>query len=78
MENEKTAGNGSSHHRRRPCPVCNGALLRRIKRQGWMAWVPYSKYYSCPKCRTGFLRIFSYFQFKVNSKAGRYRETKTS
>jgi ssDNA-binding Zn-finger/Zn-ribbon topoisomerase 1 len=63
MEKACVAGLGTS------CPLC-GEHLRRVKRKGWTASIPFSKAYSCSKCRTRFLRIFDYCQFKLNRAAG--------
>jgi hypothetical protein len=64
MENEKVQGAAVAHPRR-TCPVCKDGDLRRIKREAWVALVPFSKYYNCSRCKTSFLRIFDFVQFKM-------------
>jgi len=54
----------------RTCPVCGKGDLRRLTRKGWMSRVPYSKYYGCSKCRTGFLRLFDTIQLRVADGTG--------
>jgi hypothetical protein len=54
----------------RACPACETGDLRRIKRKGWLARIPFSKYYSCSKCRANFLRIFDSFHLRVKGAVG--------
>jgi hypothetical protein len=54
----------------RTCPLCQSGKLRRSRRKPWMYWVPTSKYYSCSKCKTGFLRLFETFQLRMADGKG--------
>ncbi len=54
----------------RTCPACGVSELRRVKHEAWAAWIPLSKFYSCSKCKTNFLRLFNYFQIKVKTTGG--------
>jgi hypothetical protein len=51
---------------RRTCPVCKKGGLRRLKRKAWMSIVPFSKYYSCSHCKTGFMRVFDAVRLRVS------------
>ncbi|MCX5890052.1 MAG: hypothetical protein NTY36_11430 [Deltaproteobacteria bacterium] len=39
------------------CPWCREEQVVRVHRQGWMNWLPKSKYYHCHACRSRFLTI---------------------
>ena len=75
MENERERNNASARPER-VCPVCEIGVLRRVKREGWTARVPFSKSYGCPKCRANFLRVFDSVQFKIKKTAGNSRKGK--
>jgi hypothetical protein len=68
---------GARVHLMRTCPVCQLGHLRRIKREGWTARVPFSKYYSCSRCKAHFLRIFDSIEFKIKRADNKSRNRKT-
>ncbi len=68
LEEGKPEGTGAGPGRL--CPACREGVLRRTRRKGWMALVPFSKYYSCSKCKSSFLRFFDSIHLKVRGAGG--------
>jgi hypothetical protein len=40
------------------CPQCREGRLSRVRRRGWMRWIPKSRHYKCKNCQAGYLTIW--------------------
>ena len=54
-----TASQSTAH--RKLCPNCS-QLLQRVRRTGWMRWLPLSKKLTCSACR---LNVFQWLGMRL-------------